>query len=42
VKVYAVHDVDTSIAVMTLDADWHAVYVAEGTPQSSWPQVLKK
>ena len=42
VKVYAVSGVDTSIAVMTPDAEWRAVYVAGGVRQSSWPQVLKK
>jgi uncharacterized protein DUF6281 len=42
VKVYAVKGVDTSIAVMTPDVDWRAVYIAHGVGQSSWPRVLKK
>jgi hypothetical protein len=40
VKVHAVEGVDPGIAVMTDDADWHGVYVAEGVPRSSWPSPL--
>ena len=42
VKVYAVSGVDTSVAVMTPDSDWRAVYIAQGLDQSSWPSVLNK
>ena len=42
VRVYAVKGVDLDIAVMTDDAQWRGVYVAEGVPQSSWPQPLKR
>lgn len=41
VKVFAVKGVDLDIAVMTDDAQWHGVYVAEGVPRSSWPKPLK-
>jgi hypothetical protein len=42
VRVYAVKGVDLDIAVMTDDAYWHGVYVAEDVPESSWPQPLKR
>jgi uncharacterized protein DUF6281 len=42
VKVYAVAGVDTSMAVMTPDVNWHAVFIAQGVERSSWPEVLKK
>jgi hypothetical protein len=41
VKVYAVKGVGLDIAVMTDDARWHGVYVAEGMPQSSWPPLKR-
>lgn len=40
VRVYAVEGVDLDIAVMTDDADWHGVFVAEGVPRSTWPTPL--
>ena len=41
VKVFAIKGVDPSVAVRTGNGEWRGVYVAEGTPQSSWPSVLK-
>lgn len=40
VQVFAVRGVDSSLAVIAA-GDWAGVYVAEGAPPSSWPDVLK-
>ena len=41
VKVFAIKGVDPSLAVRTGDGEWRGVYVAEGTPESSWPPALQ-
>lgn len=40
VEVFAVEGVDPSIAIITA-GDWPGIYVVEGTPNSSWPDVLR-
>ena len=41
VNVFAVDGVDTSVAIKVAESEWRGVYVAEGTPKSSWPDVLR-
>jgi hypothetical protein len=41
VEVFAVKGVDSSLAIKVPNGEWRAVYVAEGVPVSSWPDVLK-
>jgi hypothetical protein len=41
VNVFAVDGVDSSVAITVAGSEWQGVYVAEGTPKSSWPDVLR-
>jgi hypothetical protein len=40
VDVFAVDGVDLTLAIK-VRGEWRGVYVAEGAPKSSWPDVLK-
>jgi hypothetical protein len=40
VVVSRVKGVESRIAIRVVKGDWRGVYVAEGVPRSSWPEVL--
>lgn len=40
VRLFGVDGVDSSLAIRTT-GEWPGVYAAEGTPRSSWPDVLE-
>lgn len=39
VEVFAIDGVDPSVAIAAKN-EWRSVYVAEGTPRSSWPEAI--
>jgi hypothetical protein len=41
VEVHSVRGVGIAIALVSTDADWHGVYVAEDLRRSAWPDILK-
>lgn len=41
VSLFALDGVDASLAIGIGRGEWRGVYVAEGVPEKSWPEVLK-
>lgn len=42
VEVYAIVDVNSSLAIEVISGDWHGIYMVEGLPESRWPHAIMK